>query len=82
MKIEMIDGALTLDAEVLEDRTLQDAPAWEPICQECGEPIRWVLDMQSFKSIGGGRYVACHARCVWTAEGFRVQEKLVNGVKR
>lgn len=42
----------------------------EPVCPECGEPIRWVLDMMSFKLYDGMRFAACHARCVWMPEAF------------
>ena len=68
MSIEMTGRALTLD--LFEDRDTT-----EPLCVECGEPIRWVLDMMSFKHLGGLRYQAGHARCLWRKEAFTVQRK-------
>lgn len=41
----------------------------EPVCGVCGDPIRWVLDMASFKQEPSG-FVMCHARCVWTKGAF------------
>lgn len=43
----------------------------EAICPECGEPIRWMMDMSSFTS--GPRPALAHARCVWRQEGFRTE---------
>lgn len=48
----------------------------EPICPACGDPIRWVLDMQSFVRNDHGGLTMTHARCAWTKEGFRTQERL------
>jgi hypothetical protein len=42
----------------------------EPVCPDCGEGIRYVLDMASWKQDDTGGFVLCHARCVWTREGF------------
>lgn len=41
----------------------------EPICPECGEPIKWVLDIMSFTT--GPDHRLAHASCLWTAEGIR-----------
>lgn len=43
----------------------------EAICCECGEPIRWVLDMFSFRHNSRGGYDLGHASCLWTPEGFK-----------
>ena len=51
----------------------------EPVCPECGDPIRWVLDMASFRHDGGRGYVMCHARCVWTPEAFRREARRATG---
>ena len=45
----------------------------EPICPECDEPIRWVLDMASFTS--GSDHVMAHARCVWRKWAFTEERK-------
>lgn len=42
----------------------------EAICCECGEPIRWVLDMFSFKHNERGGFDLGHAWCLWTPEAF------------
>ena len=56
------DGYLEADFGVTRER-------WrEPVCPECGEPIRWVLDMSSWTSGFPTRLV--HARCAWTKDGF------------
>jgi hypothetical protein len=46
----------------------------EPICPECGQPIRYVLDMASFTA--GYDSKLAHARCVWRKGGFRREERL------
>lgn len=47
----------------------------EAVCCECGEPIRWVLDMFSFKNTGDASFALGHARCLWTREAFHEQAK-------
>ena len=47
---------------------------WEAKCAECGEPLRWILDMWSFR-IAHARVEAVHARCAWTAEAFTNEAK-------
>ena len=47
----------------------------EPICPACNEPIQWVLDMASFSTPRNGVYTLMHARCAWTPEAFRKQER-------
>lgn len=45
----------------------------EPICPECSEPIRWVLDMYSMVRVSdgaAGRFALAHARCVWLPAAF------------
>ena len=59
------DGTLHLEG--------RDGP-WEANCSECGEPIRWVLDMFSFTT--GPTYRLAHARCVWTPGAFVAQAEL------
>jgi len=41
----------------------------EAACSVCRQPIRWVLDMFSFRYDPPG-YSLAHARCVWTSEAF------------
>jgi hypothetical protein len=48
----------------------------EPICPVCNEPIAWVLDMFSFSNNDRGTFTLTHARCAWTKNGFRTQERL------
>lgn len=53
----------------------------EPLCCECGQPVRWVLDMFSFKSSGRGDFLLGHAECLWTSDGFdkaRARAKLLD----
>ena len=50
---------------------LEGRDGWrEPICPECSEGIRYVLDMASWKADDRGGFALCHARCVWTRNGF------------
>lgn len=49
---------------------LHNASWREAVCCECGEPIRWVLDMFSFKHNDRGSFDLGHAWCLWTPEGF------------
>jgi hypothetical protein len=46
----------------------------EPVCPECGEPIRLQVDLASFVVSYDQRMV--HARCVWNPEVFYVQGAL------
>jgi len=48
-------------------------PPKEPLCAVCEQPIQWCLDMFSFTT-GPDRRLA-HARCVWTKEAFRREER-------
>ena len=43
----------------------------DPVCPECGEPIRLQVDLASFVVSYDQRMV--HARCVWRPEVFYVQ---------
>lgn len=46
----------------------------EPTCPECGEPIRWVLDMASWTS---PPHRLAHARCLWLPEAFHREAERV-----
>lgn len=70
LQIDEQTGELTLDFG-LHMENFNEAK-----CSECGKPIRWVLDMFSFKTNGRGTFSLGHARCLWTKNGFRTQEAL------
>jgi hypothetical protein len=62
--IQFEDGRLTLSFGLYNE-------SWrEAICCECGQPIKWVLDMFSFKHNDRGGFDLGHAWCLWTPEGF------------
>jgi hypothetical protein len=76
-KEERIVDELAMRFEWWDDQMrLIGRKTWrEANCSVCNEPIQWVLDMFSFRSDPPG-YSLAHARCVWTKEGFRSQERL------
>lgn len=68
------EGRLTLSFGLYNER-------WrEPVCVECGEPIRWVLDMFSFQQNRHGGYDLGHAWCLWTPEGFEEPQQKAEAV--
>jgi len=74
-----MDDRYRVELVELADRTecwVKGRRGWvEPTCPECGEPIRWILDMHSYK-YEHGEYVMCHARCVWLPEAFTRERKV------
>ncbi len=47
----------------------------EPICDACGKPIPWVLDMMTFSTKHDGGHYAQHAACAWLPEAFDEQKR-------
>lgn len=56
-----------------EGHLVMPESAPEPICPECQEPVKWVLDMFSFSTLSQwdrGGYTLMHARCAWIPSAF------------
>lgn len=69
---------ITRDGKVYCEAGGRDGWA-EPICPVCDEPIRWVLDMFSFSTLGAhtpGVHTLLHARCAWLPGAFRREGRL------
>ena len=64
MRIAHLDGSPYLSLTI---------PPKEPLCAVCEQPIRWFMDMFSFKP-GPDRRLA-HARCIMSKEAFRREER-------
>lgn len=63
-------GRLVLDYGLMNQRYQQAS------CCVCDEPVRWVLDMFSFRHNDRGTYDLGHAWCLWTPEAFDNAKKL------
>ena len=64
MRIAHLDGDPYLSLTI---------PTREPLCAICDKPIRWFIDIFTFKP-GPDRRLA-HARCVMSKEAIRREER-------